>query len=100
MLGHVLFSETLKLLTKKDSTPLRSQAGTSVEKRYVAQMDGDPTRITRADLKNAQPEAVRRLARWLKMREIDAMSHHQLCRLLAWLFSRGDKRRRNLIGHW
>jgi len=39
---------------------------------------------------------VARLARWLRIRSIDTMSHRQLVRLLAWLFKRRDMRARNL----
>lgn len=52
--------------------------------------------IRKRHLTRARPEDVRRLARWLKVRDIDTMSDRQLCRFLHWLFTRREKRERNL----
>lgn len=57
-------------------------------------------RITKRNLKKAAPENVRRLARWLRIRRIDEMSHGQLIRLLDWLFKRPEKRLRGLTSPW
>lgn len=43
-----------------------------------------------------QPDAVRRLARWLKMRNVDEMSDRQVIRLLDWYFKRRDKKMRGM----
>lgn len=48
-----------------------------------------------------QPDAVRRLAKWLKMRNIDAMSDRQVIRLLDWYFKRREKKFRGLtLNDW
>lgn len=49
--------------------------------------------ITKADLRKAHPDNVRRLARSLNVQNLDKMSDKQLIRFLVWLFSREDKRR-------
>jgi hypothetical protein len=54
------------------------------------------TRITKSQLRKARPENVVRLARWLKIRNIDTMSHRQLIRILDWLFKRREKRERGM----
>lgn len=51
-------------------------------------------KIRRRHLLDSKPENVRRLARWYRLRDIDNMSHRQLCALLYWLFSRREKRAR------
>lgn len=48
-------------------------------------------------LRRAQPDDLRRLARWLKLHNIDDMSHRQLVKLVYWLLTRKDKRERGLI---
>ena len=44
-----------------------------------------------------QPDAVRRLARWLRMKHLDSMSDRQVVRLLDWYFKRRDKKMRGMI---
>lgn len=56
--------------------------------------------IHRRHLKKARPEDVRRLARWLKLRNIDEMSDRQLISLLHWLFTRREKKQRGLAWNW
>lgn len=56
--------------------------------------------IRKRHLMKARPEDVRRLARWLKVRNIDDMSHRQLCKFLHWLFTRRDKRARGMAWTW
>lgn len=56
--------------------------------------------IRKRHLMKARPEDVRRLATWLKMRNINDMSRRQLCSLLHWLFTRREKRMRNLAWTW
>jgi hypothetical protein len=48
-------------------------------------------------LRQAKPDDLRRLARWLKLRNIDDMSQRQLVKLVYWLLTRKDKRERGLI---
>lgn len=57
-------------------------------------------RVRKKDLRRARAEDVIRLARWLKLRDIDTMSHRQLIRLLDWLFKRPEKRARNIAWDW
>lgn len=58
-------------------------------------------RITRQMLRAAKPENVRRLARFLKLRNTDDMSHRQLCSLVNWLLRRGEKKSRGTtFGGW
>jgi len=54
-------------------------------------------RISTSILKKCKPENVRRLAKWLKVKHLDSMSHRQLCAFLGWLFSRREKREKGLI---
>lgn len=65
-------------------------------------MFGDERRpqITKKQLRKAAPENVRRLARWLRVRNIDTMSHGQLIRFLDWLFKRADKKMRGMAWSW
>jgi len=56
--------------------------------------------IRRRHLKRARPEDVRRLARWLKVKNIDQMSDRQLISFLHWLFTRREKRARGLAWSW
>ena len=51
--------------------------------------------MKRSTLKKAKPEDVIRLAKWLKLR-IDGMSHRQVIKLIYWLITREDKRKRGL----
>jgi hypothetical protein len=53
--------------------------------------------LSKSNLRKARKEDVVRLARWLKLRNIDTMSHRQLINLLDWLFKRPILRMRNLI---
>lgn len=62
--------------------------------------DGERPRITKKQLRKASPENVRRLARWLRVRNIDVMSHGQLIRFLDWLFKRPQKRARGMAWAW
>ncbi len=57
-------------------------------------------RISKRQLRKAKPEDVRRLARWLKIKHIDTMSHRQLIRLLDWLFKRPAKKRMGMAWNW
>lgn len=57
-------------------------------------------RVTKRDLRRARKEDVQRLARWLKIRDIDKMSHAQLIRLLDWLFKRPLQRSRGMAWTW
>jgi hypothetical protein len=57
-------------------------------------------RVTKRDLRRARKEDVLRLARWLKIRDIDKMSHNQLIRLLDWLFKRPLQRSRGMAWTW
>jgi len=52
--------------------------------------------MSKKSLRQAKPEDVRRLARWLKIKDIDKMSHRQLIRMLDWLFKRAEKKRRGM----
>lgn len=52
--------------------------------------------VTKSQLREARPDDVKRLARFLKIKNIDTMSHGQLIRLLAWLFKRPLMRERNM----
>jgi hypothetical protein len=53
--------------------------------------------IKRKQLRKARPENVRRLARWLRVRNLDEMSDRQVISFLHWLFTRREKRERGLI---
>jgi len=53
--------------------------------------------LTKSQLRRAKPEALVRFARWLKLRNIDEMSHRQLASLVHWLITRRDKRERGFI---
>jgi hypothetical protein len=55
------------------------------------------TRLTKNQLRKACPENVIRLALWLKIRNVDTMSHRQLIRLLDWLFKRRERRECGMI---
>ncbi len=48
-------------------------------------------------LKRAKPDDLKRLARWLRLRDIDEMSHRQLAKLVHWLLTRREKRERGFI---
>lgn len=43
-----------------------------------------------------RPGCTRRLAKFLKMKNVDEMSDRQVIRLLNWYFKRGEKKRRGL----
>lgn len=60
----------------------------------------DRSQITKRQLRKARPKDVRRLARWLHVRNIDTMSHRQLIKFLHWLFTRRERRERGLIPLW
>jgi len=58
--------------------------------------------VTRADLNEARrrnPEGLRRLARWLKLR-IDGMSDRQIAKLVWWLLTRRAKKLRGMATEW
>lgn len=57
-------------------------------------------RIAKRHMREARPEDVRRLARWLNIRHIDTMSHRQLISLLDWLFRRPQQRMRGMASTW
>ena len=52
--------------------------------------------IAKRHLLHASPENVKRLARWLGLRNTDNMSHRQVCSLVWWLMTRREKRSRGL----
>jgi hypothetical protein len=51
-------------------------------------------KIEKRDLYTSKPIDVKRLAKSLNVRNVDEMSHRQLCRFLYWLFTRKEKRER------
>lgn len=53
--------------------------------------------LSKSSLKQAKPEALIRLARWLGLKRIDGMSHRQLANLVRWLITRREKRERGFI---
>ena len=62
--------------------------------------DDRQPRVTKRQLRKAAPENVRRLARWLRVRNMDTMSHGQLIRFLDWLFKRPDRKARGMAWEW
>ena len=54
-------------------------------------------RLEKRHLKRSKPEDLKRFARWLKLRDIDKMSHRQLANLVFWLITRREKRERGWI---
>ena len=50
------------------------------------------TRITKKNMRKTRMQDVRRLARWIGLRDIDKMSDRHLIRLLDWYFKRPEKR--------
>jgi hypothetical protein len=54
-------------------------------------------RLEKRHLKRSKPENLKRFARWLKLRDIDEMSHRQLANLVFWLITRKEKRERGWI---
>lgn len=53
--------------------------------------------IDKQDLKNAKPEDVRRLAKFMNVKGIDEMSDRQLIKFLTWYFKRPRMRLRNMM---
>jgi len=51
--------------------------------------------MKKSTLKKAKPENVIRLAKWLRL-HIDGMSLRQVIKLICWLTTREDKRKRGL----
>jgi len=60
-------------------------------------MNNDSQRLTKAELRSAKPENVRRLAKFLRLRGVDEMSDKQVIRLILWLLKRCEKRERRFI---
>lgn len=54
------------------------------------------TLLSKKNLKKAKPDNIRRLARWLKLKNTEEMSIRQHISLLNWYFTRPEKRRRGL----
>jgi hypothetical protein len=48
----------------------------------------DPNALKVGLLYRAKPESVVRLAKYLHLQDVEAMSNRQLCRLVAWLLRR------------
>jgi len=51
-------------------------------------------RISKATLKAARPENLRRLAKWIGLHVPDDMSHNQLAKLVYWRITRREKQYR------
>lgn len=52
--------------------------------------------FSKETLRQVKPENLRRLARMLKVRDLDQMSDRQVVRFMRWLLTRAEKRRRGL----
>jgi len=52
--------------------------------------------MKKSDLKRAKHENLLRLARSLKLHDIDEMSHRQLVALVWWLLTRHEKKARGM----
>ena len=59
--------------------------------------------MSKAHMRQAEktrPGSVRRLAKYLRMRNIDQMSNGQVIRLLDWYFKRKEKKSRGMAWEW
>jgi hypothetical protein len=52
------------------------------------------------EAEKVRPGCTRRLARFLRMRNLDQMSDRQVLRLLDWYFKRKEKKARGMTWGW